>query len=175
MIVLVTGTDTEVGKTFVAAALARLLVARGGSVLAIKPVESGCPEPPSGSEDGAILARATGQEAPRVPAGDERHRGHRRRSRKRFLKLAVASLLTHENIPGLILPEQELEHGEQVRFAGAEVSLQEKPLAFVAGHGVEERGQDEIAVGGEDEILDDLRGEPLVGQIGELDDGADRG
>ena len=93
------------------------------------------------------------------------------------MKLAVTSLLTHENIPGAILPEQELEHGEQVRFAGAEVSLQEKALAlaFVTRHGVEQRCQDEIAVGREDEIFDDLAGEPLVGQVGELDDGADRG
>ncbi len=40
----VTGTDTGVGKTEVAAALARLLVERGVSVKVRKPVESGCPE-----------------------------------------------------------------------------------------------------------------------------------
>ena len=40
----VTGTDTGVGKTEVAAALARLLVERGVPVKVRKPVESGCPE-----------------------------------------------------------------------------------------------------------------------------------
>jgi dethiobiotin synthetase len=40
--VFVTGTDTGVGKTAVACALARLLAARGASVKVRKPVESGC-------------------------------------------------------------------------------------------------------------------------------------
>ena len=39
----VTGTDTGVGKTWVAAALTRLLVQRGLLVRPRKPVESGCP------------------------------------------------------------------------------------------------------------------------------------
>jgi dethiobiotin synthetase len=38
----VTGTDTAVGKTAVASALARLLVERGADVKVRKPVESGC-------------------------------------------------------------------------------------------------------------------------------------
>ena len=40
-VVCVTGTDTEVGKTLVTAALGAALVAQGRSVVAIKPVESG--------------------------------------------------------------------------------------------------------------------------------------
>ncbi|MCU0727800.1 MAG: dethiobiotin synthase [Planctomycetes bacterium] len=63
-IVLVTGTDTGVGKTVVAAALARTLVARGLRVVAVKPVESGCAVPPGEGEDGVVLARATGQAEP---------------------------------------------------------------------------------------------------------------
>jgi dethiobiotin synthetase len=63
-IVLVTGTDTGVGKTVVAAGLARCLVARGLRVLAVKPVESGCAVPPGDGEDGVVLARATGQVDP---------------------------------------------------------------------------------------------------------------
>ncbi len=39
----VTGTDTGVGKTWVAATLTRLLVQRGLLVHPRKPVESGCP------------------------------------------------------------------------------------------------------------------------------------
>ena len=38
----ITGTDTGVGKTFVTAALARALSARGARVGVMKPVESGC-------------------------------------------------------------------------------------------------------------------------------------
>jgi dethiobiotin synthetase len=38
----VTGTDTGVGKTFVAAGLVRLFVDRGRSVFVMKPVETGC-------------------------------------------------------------------------------------------------------------------------------------
>lgn len=41
---LVTGTDTGVGKTEIGAALAALLAARGVPVKVRKPVESGCPE-----------------------------------------------------------------------------------------------------------------------------------
>jgi dethiobiotin synthetase len=60
--VVVTGTDTNVGKTFVTAALARMLVARGRRVVAIKPFESGALD---GNGDGELLAVATGQRAPR--------------------------------------------------------------------------------------------------------------
>lgn len=38
----VTGTDTNVGKTFVACALARRAVSRGHRVFAFKPIETGC-------------------------------------------------------------------------------------------------------------------------------------
>ena len=61
-IVCVTGTDTEVGKTWVSAALASALVARGKSVVAIKPVESGVGS--GGTEDGVVLAHAAKQVAP---------------------------------------------------------------------------------------------------------------
>jgi dethiobiotin synthase len=65
-IVVIAGTDTGVGKTFVTAALARALVRAGRSVLAVKPVETGCLEDPSETEDGVVLARATGQAEPRA-------------------------------------------------------------------------------------------------------------
>ena len=63
--VLVTGTDTGVGKTWVACALARALVHNGRSVVAVKPVETGCGDRPVPTEDGVRLASATGQRAPR--------------------------------------------------------------------------------------------------------------
>jgi dethiobiotin synthetase len=44
--ILVTGTDTGVGKTFVACALAHALRARGRSVAVMKPVETGVVEAP---------------------------------------------------------------------------------------------------------------------------------
>jgi dethiobiotin synthetase len=63
-IVVVTGTDTAVGKTWVTAALARALVRSGATVRAIKVVETGCSDAHRDTEDGVILARATGQDAP---------------------------------------------------------------------------------------------------------------
>lgn len=62
--VFVAGTDTGVGKTWTACALARALSERGRRVVAIKPIETGCAGPPSESEDGVALARATGQAEP---------------------------------------------------------------------------------------------------------------
>ena len=64
MRILVTGTDTNVGKTWVACALAQTLRASGKQVVAIKPVETGCSEPPTVREDGVLLAHATGQTQP---------------------------------------------------------------------------------------------------------------
>lgn len=55
----ITGTDTGVGKTVVAAGLARLLCERGLRVGVLKPVETGCP-PNSPPRDGQWLARAAG-------------------------------------------------------------------------------------------------------------------
>ena len=56
--VFVTGTGTGVGKTVVAAKLCRLLVARGVSVLGLKPIETGVTGEP---EDAATLANASGR------------------------------------------------------------------------------------------------------------------
>ena len=72
-VVVVAGTDTSVGKTWVAAALARAIRASGHSVVAIKLVETGCSADRRSNEDGAILALATGQAGPlealvRLPA-----------------------------------------------------------------------------------------------------------
>jgi dethiobiotin synthetase len=56
----VTGTDTGVGKTRVAAALCRALAARGARVAAMKPVASGCVPTPEGlrNEDALTLLAA---------------------------------------------------------------------------------------------------------------------
>jgi dethiobiotin synthetase len=56
----VTGTDTGVGKTRVAAALCRGLAARGTRVAAMKPVASGCTLTPEGlrNEDAVLLLAA---------------------------------------------------------------------------------------------------------------------
>jgi len=65
-LVMVTGTDTGVGKTWVTSALARALRERGVDVLALKLVESGTTESVQPGEDGVLLADATGQDAPRT-------------------------------------------------------------------------------------------------------------
>jgi dethiobiotin synthetase len=63
-VLLVTGTDTGVGKTIVAAGLARALAKGGRRIVAIKFVETGCGETIMPNEDGSILAEASGQREP---------------------------------------------------------------------------------------------------------------
>ena len=58
--VFVTGTGTEVGKTVVAAVLARTAAARGERVAVFKPAVSGLEE--GGEPDHALLRRASGSE-----------------------------------------------------------------------------------------------------------------
>jgi dethiobiotin synthetase len=64
-VVVVTGTDTGVGKTWVTCAIARALAGLGVRVVAIKPVETGCGTAERLAEDGVRLAGATGQAEPR--------------------------------------------------------------------------------------------------------------
>lgn len=65
-IVLITGTDTGVGKTFVGCGLGSILAERGVRVVAVKPVESGVGPEISPEEDGVRLAEATGQTSPKT-------------------------------------------------------------------------------------------------------------
>ena len=60
--IFITGTDTGVGKTVVAATLARLLVMRGVTAGVMKPVTSGCREQDGRlvSDDALLLCRAAG-------------------------------------------------------------------------------------------------------------------
>lgn len=55
-----TGTDTEVGKTYIASALLRGAAAQGLTTLAVKPVAAGCEETPEGrrNEDALRLQEA---------------------------------------------------------------------------------------------------------------------
>jgi dethiobiotin synthetase len=64
--VFVTGTDTGVGKTLVAAALIHALTARGLRVAPFKPVAAGADETPAGlrNEDAALLASLAGDTHP---------------------------------------------------------------------------------------------------------------
>jgi dethiobiotin synthetase len=64
-VVVVTGTDTGVGKTWVTGAIARALAGIGARVIAIKPVETGCGSMAREEEDGVRLASVTGQADPR--------------------------------------------------------------------------------------------------------------
>lgn len=63
-LVLVAGTGTEVGKTWVATGVARQLRERGVGVAARKPVQSF--EPGTGPTDADLLASATGEQADAV-------------------------------------------------------------------------------------------------------------
>jgi dethiobiotin synthetase len=62
-LVLVTGTGTEVGKTWVACRLARALRERGLIVAARKPVQSYAASDDPAGTDAALLAEATGETA----------------------------------------------------------------------------------------------------------------
>jgi dethiobiotin synthetase len=61
----VTGTDTEVGKTFVTAALLKAFEASGYTTLGLKPVSAGCEVTEEGlrNEDALILQQASTQKA----------------------------------------------------------------------------------------------------------------
>jgi dethiobiotin synthetase len=63
-VLLITGTDSGVGKTWVGRALGHALAAAGRRVVAIKPVETGCEDATALLEDGTLLAAATGQREP---------------------------------------------------------------------------------------------------------------
>jgi dethiobiotin synthetase len=65
-IVIITGTDTGVGKTWVGCRLAEALHRREIAVRTVKLVETGTDAEPSDDEDGVRLARAAGQEHPRM-------------------------------------------------------------------------------------------------------------
>jgi dethiobiotin synthetase len=62
----VTGTDTEIGKTYVASALISLLVGKGYRVAGMKPVASGCVKTKSGlrNDDALRLIAASNVELP---------------------------------------------------------------------------------------------------------------
>lgn len=61
-LVVVVGTGTDVGKTWVTAALARELVDAGVRVAARKPAQSFAADDPVEGRDAAVLARATGED-----------------------------------------------------------------------------------------------------------------
>jgi dethiobiotin synthetase len=63
-LVVVTGTGTDIGKTYVTAALARELRAQGAEVHARKPVQSFAPD--DRETDADVLAAATGESANEV-------------------------------------------------------------------------------------------------------------
>ena len=64
--VFVTGTDTEIGKTYVSVMLIRALVSRGFRVAGMKPVASGCVRTPEGlrSDDALQLMAAANVDVP---------------------------------------------------------------------------------------------------------------
>jgi len=64
MRLLITGTGSGVGKTWVGCALARALRSSGKKVIALKPVETSCAGMPEEDEDGVLLAQAAGQSQP---------------------------------------------------------------------------------------------------------------
>ncbi|HET9132768.1 MAG TPA: dethiobiotin synthase [Gemmatimonadales bacterium] len=63
-LVIVAGTDTGIGKTWVSCRIGEALYAHGVDARGVKLVETGTPIEPSPDEDGVLLARATRQAFP---------------------------------------------------------------------------------------------------------------
>ena len=120
--IFITGTDTGVGKTIVAAAIARLLKERGMKVGVMKPVTSGCSESAGKlvSEDAELLAWSAGRDpvdsdtapyllrapiAPAVAASMEGVRIDFRRIREAYDRLAGChDFMIVEGAGGLMVP-----------------------------------------------------------------------
>ncbi len=120
--IFITGTDTGVGKTIVAATIARLLHRRGVNVGVMKPVTSGCREVDGRlvSEDAELLAWAAGSDgvdpdttpyllkeplAPSVAASREGVRIDFSRIRDAYDRLATRhDVMIVEGAGGLMVP-----------------------------------------------------------------------
>ncbi|HEU5254045.1 MAG TPA: dethiobiotin synthase [Solirubrobacterales bacterium] len=142
--VFVTGTSTEVGKTVVAAAIARTLAAEGRRVAVFKPAVTGLDE--EGESDHALLRRASGSGQsdeeiapyrygpPASPhlaaalAGEEIDPGRLRQAAAAAAEGAEA--LVCEGVGGLLVP---LSPGYLVRDLAADLGY---PLVVVAAPGL---------------------------------------
>lgn len=141
---LVTGTGTEVGKTVVAAVIARLLAANGERVAVFKPVETGLAD--GGERDHALLRRAADSDQtddeiapyrydPSVPphlaaelAGERIDPGRLQAAARRAAE--GADVLVCEGVGGLLVP---LELAYLVRDFARELAL---PLVIAAKPGL---------------------------------------
>lgn len=121
----ITGTDTEIGKTYVACGLIRSAVAAGLRVAPFKPVAAGCEVTPAGrrNDDAEALIAATGAAwdydtvnpytlespiAPHIAAADEGVHIDARRLRAAHAALAAdVDLVIAEGAGGWMVPWQE--------------------------------------------------------------------
>jgi dethiobiotin synthetase len=143
-VLFITATDTDVGKTFVACAVARALRARGRDVGVMKPVASGCEADvsddtralieASGVTDGPELVTPVTFKAPLAPTAAARAEGasfERGRIFEAFEKLrARHEFLIVEGIGGLMVP---LEGRWTVRDLARELG---GPVAIVSRDGL---------------------------------------
>lgn len=140
----VTGTGTEVGKTVVAAALAREFAAAGERVAVFKPAVTGLDEP--GETDHALLRRAAGSEqsddeiapyryrppaSPHLAAAEAGEEIDPERLRQAARSAAeAAEVLVCEGVGGLLVP---LKSSYLVRDLATDLGL---PLAIAAAPGL---------------------------------------
>ncbi len=103
--ILITGTDTGVGKTLVTAALAHILTARKLRVGVMKPVETGIEDPTQLGPDARLLAEAARCQAP-----------HEQISPYRF-QLAASPELAAKNAKETIHPAEIISAEEQLAEA----------------------------------------------------------
>jgi dethiobiotin synthetase len=138
----VTGTDTGVGKTVVAASIVATLRARGEPVRAFKPVVTGLDEPdPDWPADHELLARAAGMQPSEVtpvtfgPAvsphlAAELARAHIEPAELVAHARALGEPLVAEGVGGLLVP---LTSGYSVRDLAVDLEL---PLVIAARPGL---------------------------------------
>jgi dethiobiotin synthetase len=144
--VFVTGTDTEVGKTVVASALAATLAAHGNRVAAFKPAVTGVADSAEAPPDHELLRRAAGSDQPPEAvapyrfgpavsphlaaqlAGNEVAPGHLIAAAE--AAAAHADVLVVEGVGGLLVP---LSPDYLVRDFAAELRL---PLVIAARPGL---------------------------------------
>jgi dethiobiotin synthetase len=137
--VFVAGTDTEVGKSVLAASICAALVARGERVTAFKPVVTGLDEPPGDwPRDHELLASVTGQRPEEVapyrfgPAVSPHYAAELAGTSIEPSRLvpAVEDILVCEGVGGLMVP---LTTGYLVRDLAVDLGL---PVVIAARTGL---------------------------------------
>jgi dethiobiotin synthetase len=133
-LVVVLGTGTDVGKTWVSAAVLATARARGATAAARKPVQSF--EPGAGPTDAEILAGATGEPVDSVSPA-HRSYGVPFAPPMAAESLGLPPILNRDLLDEIVWPDPSVDLGlvEMAGGVASPVSIDAGPLEFVAGVG----------------------------------------